>query len=248
MFGTGRIRRIRVGFGTLGVLLILAGMIAASQPSGRAALPPRPSPTPTPTVAQIYELVAPSVVGIRRLTDAQNLLGAGVIVDETPLILTALHVVRESPRVILRFADGFEAEAQIVGTLPARDIAVLRPLVRPPLVIPAVLGDPRRMEIGDEAFVIGNPFNLAGSFSAGIVSGLNRTVTAPSLSQPITGLIQFDAAANPGSSGGPLIDRRGEVVGIVTAVANPSGQRAFAGIGFAVPINVAGGALGIPPD
>jgi putative serine protease PepD len=248
IFGRGRIRRIRVGFGTLGVLLILAGMIGAAQPSGRVAGAPRPSPTPTPTVAQIFEIVAPSVVAIRSLTDAQGVLGAGVIVDDTPLILTSLHVVRQTQRLVVRFADGFESEAQVVGQLPARDIAVLRPRARPPVVIPAVLGDARRARVGDEVFAIGHPFSLASSYSAGIVSGLDRTVTPPSLGQQLTGLIQFDAAVNPGNSGGPLIDRRGEVVGIVTAAANPSGQRAFAGIGFAVPIDVAGGALGIPPD
>jgi len=193
-------------------------------------------------------MVAPSVVSIRRLTDAQSVLGAGVIVDETGLILTSLHVVRDLERVVVAFADGFESEAVLAGSLPARDIAVLRPLAPPPLVIPAVLGDVRRLEIGSEVFVIGNPFGLARSYSAGVVSGLDRTVSAQSLPQPLRGLIQFDAAANPGSSGGPLIDRRGEVVGIVTAVVNPSGQRAFAGIAFAVPIDIASGGLGIPPD
>jgi S1-C subfamily serine protease len=113
--------------------------------------------------------------------------------------------------------------------------------------VPAVLGNPRSVQVGSEAFVLGNPFGLAGSFSAGVVSGLNRTFNLPNGTQ-LQGLIQVDAAINPGNSGGPLVNRYGQVIGIVSGIVNPTTQDVFIGIGFAVPIDVAGGAAGLPPD
>ena len=114
--------------------------------------------------------------------------------------------------------------------------------------VPATLGNPRSVQIGDEAYVVGNPFGLGGSMTAGIISGLNRSFQNPATGQKQAGLIQFDAAANPGNSGGPLMNRAGQVVGIVTSLVNPSGQDVFIGIGLAVPIDVAGGAAGLPRD
>src|SRR5438034_547441 len=116
------------------------------------------------------------------------------------------------------------------------------------LVDAATMGDPSRLAIGSPAFVIGHPFGLTSSLSAGVVSGLDRSMTAPGLAKPLTGLIQFDAAVNPGNSGGPLVDANGEVVGIVTGLVNPAGQRVFSGVGFAITIDQAAGALGLPPD
>lgn len=249
ILGTGRIRRIRVTLASLAILLLIAGVIGGGRPSSRAGVPP-PSPQPTPTVPEIYGILAPSVVGIRAWTSASKepSSGSGVIADETASILTAWHVVRDAQRIVVSFADGSEGEARIVASLPERDIAVIRPFAPPAVVVPAVLGDPGRLRTGDEIFVIGDPLGLTRSYSAGIVSGLERTVRFAELPQPISGLIQFDAAVNPGSSGGPLIDHRGEVVGIVTGVVNPNDERSFAGIGFAVTIDSAASALGIPPD
>src|SRR5438105_1378966 len=122
---------------------------------------------------------------------------------------------------------------RIVARLRARDIAVLRALAPPAQFQPATLGNPGSLSIGDPAFVIGHPFGLTGSLSTGVISGLGRSMTAPNLSQPITGLIQFDAAVNPGNSGGPLVDQKGDVVGIVTGLVNPAGK-VFSGVGFAV--------------
>jgi S1-C subfamily serine protease len=102
------------------------------------------------------------------------------------------------------------------------------------------------MRIGSEAFLVGNPFGLYGSLSAGVVSGLDRSFQQPGSDRVIRGLIQVDAAVNPGNSGGPLLDRGGRVVGIVTALLNPTKQDVFIGIGLAVPIDVAGGAAGLP--
>jgi S1-C subfamily serine protease len=193
--------------------------------------------------------VAPSIVSVRATGGGEGpASGAGVIVDDTPLILTSFHVVRDAARIHVTFADGTEADAVIVTALAERDIAVIRPNGGPALVIPAVLGDPSRLLPGDGAYVIGDPFGLSRSYTVGVISGLDRTVSFQSLPRPLSGLIQFDAAVNPGSSGGPLIDGRGEVVGIVTGVLGPTDQRSFAGVGFAVRIDSAAAALGVPPD
>ena len=102
------------------------------------------------------------------------------------------------------------------------------------------------MRVGDEAFPVGNPFGFLSSITAGVVSGLNRTISRQDGSGELSGLIQFDAAVNPGSSGGPLVDRDGQVVGIVTALANPTDRNTFIGLGFAIPIATASSAAGGP--
>ena len=209
---------------------------------------PTPAPTP-PLAAAVYAHVAPSVVQVTGTTSgSEPSSGAGVIVDEQGDILTSLHIVNGTTRITVRFADGTESRAEIIGTLPDKDIAVLHPQTPPAKVVVATMGDPSRLAIGSPAFVIGHPFGLTSSLSAGVVSGLDRSMTAPGLAKPLTGLIQFDAAVNPGNSGGPLVDANGEVVGIVTGLVNPAGQRVFSGVGFAITIDQAAGALGLPPD
>ena len=209
---------------------------------------PTPAPTP-PLAAAVYAHVAPSVVQVTGTTSgSEPSSGAGVIVDEQGDILTSLHIVNGTTRITVRFTDGTESRAEIIGTLPDKDIAVLHPQTPPAKVVPATMGDPSRLAIGSPAFVIGHPFGLTSSLSAGVVSGLDRSMTAPGLAKPLTGLIQFDAAVNPGNSGGPLVDANGEVVGIVTGLVNPAGQRVFSGVGFAITIDQAAGALGLPPD
>ena len=178
---------------------------------------------------------------------ADGSLGSGVVVDTAGDILTALHVVDGASAIQVTFADGTTSSAQVVTTQPTNDIAVLRADNPPATLVPAVLGNPRSVQVGSEAFVLGNPFGLAGSFSAGVVSGLNRTFNLPNGTQ-LQGLIQVDAAINPGNSGGPLVNRYGQVIGIVSGIVNPTTQDVFIGIGFAVPIDVAGGAAGLPPD
>ena len=202
-----------------------------------------------PDAAVAYRRIVPSLVTVTT-TQAwsgaggpRSELGAGVVVNAQGLVLTALHVVDGGGRIQVQFADGTRATARVVRRQPEKDIAVLGVDRLSQVVVPAVLGG--AANVGDAVFPVGNPLGLPGSLTAGVVSALDRSIgTGPGRS--LTGLIQFDAAVNPGNSGGPLLDRNGHVVGIVTALANPSRQPYFVGIGFAVPITAAGGAAGAP--
>jgi len=225
-------------------------LVAISMAPAPRAEDIQPSPTPTPLVSEVYAKVAPAVVQIKALSTDGKLVssGSGVVIDDAGDILTALHVVQDASRVSVVFADGTESAAVIISSIAASDIAALRPSNTPAQLTPATLGNPSRLRIGDDAIVVGNPFNLTRSLSTGVISGLDRSVQVPNQNRSLTGLIQFDAAVNPGSSGGPLVNRDGEVVGIVTGLVNPTGQPAFSGVGFAVTIDTAAGALGVPPD
>jgi len=210
------------------------------------------SQTPGPARSElVYAAVRGSLVLIQvdEVGDAPSAhgLGAGVVVNDQGAVLTALHVVDQATSIKVTFADGSASAARIATRDPTTDIAVLMPESPPQNVVPATIGNPAAMQIGSEAYVVGNPFGLYGSLSAGVVSGLDRSFQQPGTSQVLHGLIQVDAAVNPGNSGGPLVDRGGRVVGIVTALVNPTNQDVFIGIGLAVPINVAGGAAGLPP-
>ncbi len=211
--------------------------------------------TPPPAFSQLaYEAVLPSLVVIQARGaatasgTATGELGSGVIVDDQGDILTALHVVSSAAAIQLTFADGSTTAGTVASRSPANDIAVVRAAQLPQGVAPATLGNPNALHIGDEAYVIGNPFGMAGSLSAGVVSGLGRTFEIAETHQTLHDLIQIDAAVNPGNSGGPLVNRDGQVVGIVTALVNPTKEDVFVGIGLAVPIDAAGAAAGLPPD
>jgi S1-C subfamily serine protease len=145
------------------------------------------------------------------------------------------------------FADGLESNATVVGLQPENDLAVLQAATIPDDLVPATLRSTSDLAPGDEVIAVGFPFGIGPSVSAGVVSGLRREFMSPQGKRLLTNLIQFDAAANPGSSGGPLVTTDGAVVGIVTAILNPSEQRVFVGIGFAVPIENAASAVGIHP-
>ena len=210
------------------------------------------SATPPPnTAARVYDLITPSVVLIlvkgEKAGQADNSSGSGIVLDESGAILTSLHVVQDATEIEVVFADGSRSPAVIAGKMGDQDIAVLKTSAPPPGLIPATLGSPAMLRVGDEAVVVGNPFGLRHTVTSGVISGLNRSFKLPNTDAPVEGLIQFDAAVNPGNSGGPLLNREGEVVGIVTALANPTDQSVFIGIGFAVPIDVAASAAGSPP-
>jgi S1-C subfamily serine protease len=212
------------------------------------------SATPRPAFStQVYQIIQPSLVWIEAVSvpddngETTTSLGTGVIIDRFGNILTSLHVVADSPVINLTFADGTHSRAVVANSQPEKDIAVLQAQTLPELFLPATLGNAGALQVGDEAYVVGNPFGLYSSMSAGVISGFDRTFQPPGTSQVIDGLIQVDAAVNPGNSGGPLLNRYGHVVGIVTGIINPTDESFFVGIGFAVPINVAAGGGGSPP-
>ena len=186
----------------------------------------------------IYQRVAPSVVLIRTGHD----LGTGVVVADNGTILTANHVVAGGGAITVTFADGTTAGATVAGATPKLDVAMLVPQKLPQVVVPATLGG--AADVGAAVVAIGNPLGLTDSVSAGVVSGLNRT--ADTSNGRFSGLIQFDASVNPGSSGGPLLDANARVIGIVVSIASPAREDAFAGIAFAVPIGTALGGSGGP--
>jgi S1-C subfamily serine protease len=233
--------------------LLFPAPIPISQPEIDASIASAIASATPPAAysAQIYQTILPSFVLIqtkreKSQEEGQVGVGGGVVINASGDILTALHVVEDASLIELFFSDGTQVGAEMTASEPENDIAVLHPNQPPELIVPAVLGNPNSMRIGDEAFAVGNPLGLTGSLSAGVISGFNRSFTIDESGLQLKGLIQFDAAVNPGNSGGPLLNRYGQVIGIVTALANPSEQDSFTGIGFAVPIQVAGGAAGVP--
>src|SRR5512143_1031442 len=211
------------------------------------------SATPPPAYSErVYQIIRPSLVLIQARgrnaggTDEHS-LGSGVVVNDSGNVLTALHVITNADVITVTFADGTHSSARILAQHPENDPALLEASQPPAQIVPATLGNLGAMQVGDEAFAVGNPFGLYSSMSAGVISGFDRSFHPPSSTLTLHGLIQIDAAVNPGNSGGPLLNRDGEVIGIVEGIANPTDQSFFVGIGFAVPINVAGGAAGAPP-
>lgn len=211
------------------------------------------SATPRPAFSeQVYQIIHPALVLIEvdlktEKKGSNQALGTGVIVDNFGHILTCHHVIDGASKITIIFADGTKTDGTVVSSQPENDMAVLQPSALPQVWAPAVLGNPNSMQVGDEAYVVGNPFGLYGSMSAGVISGFDRTFRPPDKNITLNGLIQFDAAANPGNSGGPLLDRNGYVIGIVTGIVSPSEDTFFVGIGFAVPIQTAVGGIGSPP-
>jgi putative serine protease PepD len=243
----GSRRLLAAGLAALLVLLVviavLATRLADSPPAARAtkaAKAATPAPATSLTVPVIYQRVAPSVVVVRTGHD----LGTGVIVADNGTILTANHVIAGGGAITVTFADGTTTNATVAAADPKLDIAALTPAELPQVVVSATLGG--GASVGAPVVAVGNPLGLTDSVSAGVVSGLDRTATTSN--GRFSGLIQFDASVNPGSSGGPLLDARGLVIGIVLSIATPDGLDAFAGIGFAVPIGAAlGGSAGNGP-
>lgn len=174
-------------------------------------------------------------------------VGTGVVIVDKGIILTNLHVVSGADKVKVTFFDGLESSATITGIQPENDLAVLQAAKIPDDMIAATMRSTGDLQPGDKVLAVGYPFGIGPSASGGVVSGLKRSFRSPEGKQEMNNLIQFDAAANPGNSGGPLVTMDGEVVGIVTAILNPTPARTFLGIGFAVPIENAATAAGLPP-
>jgi len=223
----------------------------------RQSLEKEPLPS---QAARAYEAILPSVVRVQGLMDENDTgeanpeqramersLGTGVVIIDNGTILTNLHVVWGAKKIRVRFANGHESEAVMMGAQPENDLAVLRALSLPDDLEAATMRSTGDLRPGDHVIAVGHPFGIGPSVSYGVVSGLKREFRSPEGEKTLTNLIQFDAAANPGNSGGPLVTMDGQVVGVVTAILNPSEQRTFIGIGFAVPIENAAAAAGMPP-
>ncbi|ODV00520.1 MAG: peptidase S1 [Rubrivivax sp. SCN 70-15] len=253
----------------LASLVLVLGLALALRPAPRVitqhdidlavrqSLETQPLPA---AAARAYAAVAPSVVRVIGLVDEhdhghdradkralERSLGTGIVIVEDGTILTSLHVVAGARKVRVTFADGHESAARVVSTQPQNDLAVLKALSLPDDLQPVTMRSLDGLKPGDEVIAIGHPFGIGPSVSAGIVSGLEREFRAEHGNETLEHLIQFDAAANPGNSGGPLVTMDGSVVGVVTAILNPGEEHTFIGIGFAVPIENAARAAGMPP-
>jgi S1-C subfamily serine protease len=260
-----------LGGAMLAVALMLAGMSWApgwlpgqqrvTQDDIDAAVRESLEKEPPPSfAAKAYDNILPSLVRVvstssdEKLSDddaeelaMQRSLGTGVVIIDNGTILTSLHVVAGAKKIRVRFAGGHESDAVMIGSQPENDLAVLRAQSLPDDLEAATMRSTADLRPGEHVIAVGYPFGIGPSVSYGVVSGLNREFRLPSGSKMLNNLIQFDAAANPGNSGGPLVTMDGEVVGIVTAILNPSEQKTFIGIGFAVPIENAAAAAGMPP-
>ncbi len=194
----------------------------------------------------IYQRVNPAVVNIeitQRTTfyDGVDASGSGFVYDMQGHIITNAHVVRDAIEILVTFHDGYVTTAEIIGIDEYSDIAVIRVDVDESRLLPVTMGDSSQLLVGQSVVAIGNPFGLQGSLTQGIVSALGRALPSaqlisqanPSFNNP--SIIQVDAAINPGNSGGPLLNYRGEVVGVNTAIRTESGT--FEGVAFSVPSN-----------
>lgn len=167
--------------------------------------------------------------------------GSGFLYDSQGHIVTNNHVIEDAERLQVTFYDGSQTTARLIGTDPGSDLAVIKVDQLPPNAAPLPIGDSREVAVGQTAIAIGNPFGLQNTLTVGVVSGLGRSLTGPPSENgagffSIPNIIQSDAAINPGNSGGPLLNTRGEVVGVNTAIASTTGQ--FNGVGYAVPSQV----------
>jgi Do/DeqQ family serine protease len=245
------------------LLAVLAATLIATAPPAAAQLPAAVEGQPLPTLAPMLEQVTPAVVNIqtrgriqmenpllldpffRRFFDLPEMprerptqnVGSGVIVDaEQGYIITNNHVIERADEIVVTLRDGRRAEAELVGRDPETDVALLRIPAEDLVALP--LADSDDLRVGDFVLAIGNPFGLGQTVTSGIVSALGRTGLA---AEGFQDFIQTDASINPGNSGGPLVNLRGEVVGINTAILAPTGGNI--GIGFAIPSNMASGVM-----
>lgn len=222
-------------------------------PAPRVAAPPAAAPpaTAAPAVVltpdestnvRVYAAVNKSVVNITTSMEglgffgdeAESGSGSGFVIDNRGHILTNFHVIEGAETLQVTLHDGSTQPAEVIGLDPSNDVAVLKIAGPTPALAPLVLGDSSNLLVGQKVLAVGNPFGLERTLTTGIVSALDRSMRAKNGRQ-IKGIIQTDAAINPGNSGGPLLNARGEVVGMTTAIISQVGQSA--GIGFAVPVN-----------
>src|SRR6267142_769837 len=196
---------------------------------------------------EVYKAASPGVVYIQSTTMQRDFFGmfsqpvegagSGSVIDEQGDILTNYHVIANAEKLTVSFGSGKAYPAKVVGRDPDTDLAVIRLLETPKESLTIVpLGDSDKLEVGQKVLAIGNPFGLDRTLTTGVISGLQRPIRARN-GRPIEGAIQTDASINPGNSGGPLLDSHGRMIGINSQILSPSG--ASAGVGFAVPVNIA---------
>jgi len=190
------------------------------------------------TLVELFEKSEESVVKIKveRIGSADTGgLGSGFVYDNLGHIITNAHVVDGASKATVTFLDGSQYSAEIIGEDKFTDIAVIKVSEKPRLLHPLQIGDSSLLQVGEQVAAIGNPFGLSGSMTSGIVSQMGRLIASPDTAFSIPDVIQTDAAINPGNSGGPLLNMKGQVIGINTAIQSITGGNS--GIGFAVPSN-----------
>ena len=202
---------------------------------------PRPVLPQTSSLRSVAAQVLPSVVSIEVTAGRRSGTGSGFVFDASGHVLTNNHVVANGRRLAVVLSTGRRLQAEIVGTDPANDLAVLRVRGLPSGVRPLPLGESADVRVGDNVLAVGSPLGLAGTVTAGIISAVDREVELGGAGQEIRAL-QTDASINPGNSGGPLVDLKGRVVGVNTAIATLGGQERSIGIGFAIPVDRAANA------
>lgn len=246
--------------GAISISVMIAGVLGMGlldfMPSSRSSRTPLPilpavwaaTPVEELTAAEeviirVYREVSPAVVNITSTAVVYDFFfnvipqrgsGSGFIIDERGHIITNSHVVEDARRLEVTLASGRKVPGVLVGRDPFNDLAVIKVDVPDEPLHVVRLGDSDQLRVGQMAIAIGNPFGLDRTVTSGVVSSLNRTLRTDG-DREIRGVIQTDAAINPGNSGGPLLNSRGEVVGINTAIFSPSGGSV--GIGFAIPVN-----------
>jgi S1-C subfamily serine protease len=240
------------GIVAVGAVALLGGLESPTTVVTETAAAPSPALAPASgvgmSVNEIYERAASGVVRINATDNStsgsadplggQDALGSGFVIDKTGHIVTNYHVVRDAGQVTVSFSNRDTVKATVVGTDPSTDIAVLRVETAASALTPLAMGNSDAVRVGDPVVAIGNPFGLDRTVTAGIVSALQRLIQAPNRFT-IDHVIQTDAPINPGNSGGPLLNARGQVIGVNTQIETGTGTSASGnvGIGFAVPSN-----------
>jgi len=187
-------------------------------------------------VIEVYAEVGPAVVCITVPQRFGQCIGSGFVIDLQGHVVTNNHVAVASRELLVTLADEHTVPAEVVGTDPGSDLAVLEIDVPPEDLTVAELGESANLRIGQRAIAIGNPFGLERTITTGVISSLGRTLPRDDSDFQLAELVQTDAAINPGNSGGPLLDSQGKVIGVNTAIASNSGSNS--GVGFAIPVDI----------
>lgn len=236
-----------------GAIAVVDRLASRFQPTGSAFTESAPAGIADPGTAtdeqnsiEIYRTLSPGVVNVHSTSYARDFFGyvepqegsgSGSVIDQDGNILTNYHVIEGATKLAVSFGGQKNYAAQLVGGDPDTDLAVIKLIEKPKEALTIIaLGDSDKLEVGQKVLAIGNPFGLDRTLTTGVISGLQRPIRARN-GRAIEGAIQTDASINPGNSGGPLLDSHGRMIGINSQILSPSG--ASAGVGFAVPVNIA---------